>query len=333
MKRSKSEVGPLVINTHPINYRDNTPHSASEAALSRSFSDYFDIDTPHNAYVAYQIALDEYDYLTRSLRSLQREVDDVAEKADEWKLKYSSRFVFVSNGLVALYLLSRRLLDLFNDNYTVIIRYLLNPAGWFKLSSVSKVMNKLGISSQSQKVTSAAEFKRKYVKNLKLKQKSKQVAPSWRMHPNETFNSFLMRALWPQVFRCAMFVFSGYWLMKHEHEDWKRDCGFVIALVTNIYEAIESDSFNFGIYLNMLALSIYLAARYLKSIKLEENMDRGEEWTGPFLFDDNSDEDFTVTPATPLSANTTLRRTWSSHFQTRNTKLGANHYRNTSQYR
>jgi hypothetical protein len=297
MKRSKSELSPLVINGHPIDNVEHAPHSASEAVLSRTFSDYFDVTTPADAYTAYRIVLEDYENLTRSLRALQKEFAQVAEKADEWKLKYSSRFVFVSNGLVAIYLLGRRIFDLCNDNYANIIRYLFNPAGWLKLGVVSRLFSKIGTSNDSNNIRST-QFKRKYIQNIKMQQKKKHL-PSWRMRNHETFNSFLLRAFWPQVLRCVMFVFSGYWLMKHETEDWKRDVGFVIALLTNIYEAVESDSFNFGIYLNLLALFVFLAARYFKST-IEETMDVGEEGSLALFFDDDD-------PGTPLP------RTWSSH--------------------
>jgi len=231
-----------------------------------------------------------------------------------------------------------------NDNYAAILRYVLNPVGWLKLDSVRRVLAKFGL---SQKLTTdskirrgAAEFKRKYTQHLKQNQKKSTIlSTSWRIRPHESFNRFLFRAFWPQVFRCALFIFSGYWLTKHEQESWKRDCGFVIALISNIYEAIESDGFNFGIYLNLTTLSIYLAAKYLKNITLEESMDNGADQDEAnslllLLEDDEDDDAAAQTPQTPLSAgtiSTSLRRTWSSHFQaTSNMNLrakSATHYR------
>ncbi|KAL0477334.1 aroQ [Acrasis kona] len=275
---------------------DNEPQSApSSALLSRSFSDYFEVDTPVNAFDAYRMALEEYESLTRTIKSLRRELKDVAIRTDEWKLKYSSRVVFASNTLVSIYLLGRRTIDIINDNYAGLLRYFINPKGLLEYDVVKRVLNKFSIAQDKkpQQIQRSAEIRRKFLNRITLRQKHS--LPQFRIRSNERFNAFLIRTLWPQLFRCALFVFSGYWLMNHE-SNWKRNIGFVTSLINNIYWAMDtSEAYTFGIYLNMLSLLIYLTAKYFNSSTLEDDLhSSGDDYQ---KYDDDIGD-----PLTPLSA-------------------------------
>jgi hypothetical protein len=199
--------------------------------------------------------------LKNDVKHLKQEVRGVAEESSMWTLKYSRRFVFTSNILLAIYLLSNRILQVLNDHSRSLLSSVINPFTWLSYSRKNRSVTDSIV--RPEKLSSYKTFKRQFINTMKGSDSIMDMA-SERRNSGSSIQYVFLKLIWKQLILAGLLIFSSYWA-GNARVNWKRKVGIALSFFTNVHLALTSDVSPWTIYLNCFTLLLYITARHIKN--------------------------------------------------------------------